>query len=196
VIAAGIAATVALASVAVAATNARRDRRRHLCGEAYRTTMSWVEMAYRAYHSPPGDRKFLDSYHKLWEDVRYFEGWLIFESSELGYSFARFKDAVQRVCDTFIEDNWLKQTSEPKPLTELPVEATSETYENELNAFLRDTSEHLSPNPWRRAAMRRRVRRRIEREGGAHASGLPKTKPSQDERNGLVPSSSRTRPRG
>jgi hypothetical protein len=44
--------------------------------------------------------------------------------------------------------------------------------------------------------MRRRVRRRIEREGGAHASGLPKTKPSQDERNGLVPSSSRTRPRG
>jgi hypothetical protein len=44
--------------------------------------------------------------------------------------------------------------------------------------------------------MRRRVRSRIEREGGAHASGLPKTKPSHDERNGLVPSSSRTRPRG
>jgi hypothetical protein len=91
VIAAVIAASIALSSVAVAATNGRRDRRRNLYGEAYRTTMSWVEMAYRAYHAPPGDRGFLDSYHKLWEDLRYFEGWLIFESSELGYSFARFK---------------------------------------------------------------------------------------------------------
>jgi hypothetical protein len=158
--------------------------------------MSWVEMAYRAYHAPAGDRGFLESYHKLWEDLRYFEGWLIFESSELGYSFARFKDAVQRVCDSFIEEAWLERTDEPKPLTVLPVEATPQTYENELNAFLHDAREHLSPYPWRRAAMRRRVRVRIRSEGGAHASGLPIAIPAPEVPEGQAPSSSRTRPAG
>jgi predicted metal-dependent hydrolase len=80
----GIAATVALVSIAVAATNARRDRRRNLYGEAYRTTMSWIETAYRAYHAPPGDRQFLESYHKLWEDVRYYEGIIIELAEQIG----------------------------------------------------------------------------------------------------------------
>jgi hypothetical protein len=193
IVAALIAATVALSSVAVAATNGRRDRRRNLYGEAYRTTMSWVEMAYRAYHAPAGDQAFLDGYHKLWEDLRYFEGWLIFESSELGYSFARFKDAVQRVCDGFIEEAWLERTDEAKPLTVLPVEASPQTYERQLNAFLQDAREHLSPYPWRRATMRRRVRARITSEGGAHASGLPRTTPVPETKE-AAPASSRTRP--
>jgi hypothetical protein len=179
VIAAVVAASVALTSVAVAATNARRDRRRDLYGDAYRTTMSWIEMAYRAYHAPPADREFLEMYHALWENVRYYEGWLLFESRELGYSFARFKQAVQGVCDPFIEKVWLEGTTEAKPLDQLPVEATPETFENELNWFLRDTREHLSPNPFRRAAMRRRVRRQIKQAGGAHASGLPIRLPTQ-----------------
>jgi hypothetical protein len=174
VIAAIIAACVAAMSVAVAATNARRDRRRNLYGEAYRTTMSWIEMAYRAYHAAPGDREFLKMYHQLWENVRYYEGWLLFESRELGYSFARFKQAVERVCDGFIEEVWLQRSDEAKPLTILPVEATPETYLHELNWFLRDAREHLSPNPVRRAAMRRRVRQQIANVGGAHASGLPR----------------------
>ena len=194
VIAAGIAAVVALVSIAVAATNARRDRRRHLYGDAYRTTMSWIEMAYRAYHAAPGDREFLASYHKLWEDVRYYEGWLLFESTELGYSFARFKDAVQQVCDRFIEQAWLERSEDAKPLTVLPVEAKPETFEMELNAFLRDSREFLSPNPLRRAAMRRRIRDRIKSEGGAHASGLPMTKPGGSELEGSISASGRTRP--
>jgi hypothetical protein len=194
VIGAGIAAVVALVSIAVAATNARRDRRRHLYGEAYRTTMSWIEMAYRVHHAAPGDDEFLASYHKLWEDVRYYEGWLLFESSELGYSFARFKDAVQQVCDRFIEQAWLERSEETKPLIALPVEATPETFETELNAFLRDAREHLSPNPLRRAAMRRRIRNRITSEGGAHASGLPMTKPGGSELQGSMSASGRTRP--
>jgi hypothetical protein len=194
VIAAGIAAIVTLVSIAVAATNARRDRRRHLYGEAYRTTMSWIEMAYRAYHAAPGDREFLASYHKLWEDVRYYEGWLLFESTELGYSFARFKDAVQRVCDRFIEQAWLELSAEPKPLIMLPVEATPETFDTELNAFIRDSREHLSPNPLKRAAMRRRVRNRIKSEGGAHASGLPMTKSGGSELQGPMTANGRTGP--
>ena len=194
VIGAGIAAAVALVSIAIAATNARRDRRRHLYGEAYRTTMSWIEMAYRAYHAAPDDDEFLPSYHKLWEDVRYYEGWLLFESTELGYSFARFKDAVQHFCDRFVEQAWLERSEEPKPLAALPVEATPDTFETELNAFLRDAREHLSPNPLRRAAMRRRIRERIKSEGGAHASGLPKTKPRGSELQGSMSASGRTRP--
>ena len=172
-VAALLAGLVAAMSLAYSVMSAVRNRRRDLYSHAYRITMSWIEMAYRAYHAGPKDRSFLDRYHKLWEDVRYYEGWLLFESRELGYSFAQFKNAVQRVCENFIEDAWLKRTQEPKPLDWLPVEAAPETFLNELNSFLQDARDQLSFNPWARAAMRRRVRARMKTEGGAHKSGLP-----------------------
>ena len=155
-------------------TAARRDRRRNLYSDAYRATMSWIEMAYRAYHAKPeDDGKFLDAYHKLWEDVRYFQGWLLMESAELGYSFAQFKEAVQVVCEDVIESGWLKRTAEAKPLAELPVEPSPDTFRYEQDRFLQDARDQLSPNPWTRAMMRRRVQRRIGAEGGARVSGLP-----------------------
>lgn len=183
VFAALLAGLVASISLAVNATSGRRERRRNLYSEAYRATMSWVEMAYRAHHAAPDDRDFLAKYHKLWEDLRYYEGWLLFESPSLGYSYARFKEAVERVCDTYIEEAWSRRSAEPKPLEELPVEPRPGTYQEELDSFLEDVRDHLSPYPWRRAAMNRRVRRRIEDEGGARASGLPQ------ERRGAATSS-------
>jgi hypothetical protein len=173
VIAALLAALIATISLAVNATSGRRERRRNLYSEAYRTTMSWVEMAYRVHHAPPNDEELLAAYHKLWEDLRYYEGWVIFESPQLGYSYARFKEAVERVCDNYIETAWSQRSGEPRPLVELPVESRPETYQQELDSFLEDVRDHLSPYPWRRAAMNRRVRRRIQREGGARVSGLP-----------------------
>lgn len=173
VFAALLAGLVASISLAVNATSGRRERRRNLYSEAYRATMSWVEMAYRAHHAPPDDGEFLANYHKLWEDLRYYEGWLLFESPNLGYSYARFKEAVERVCDTYIEEAWLRRSAAPKPLEELPVEPRPETYQEELDSFLEDVRDHLSPYPWRRTAMNRRVKKRIENEGGARASGLP-----------------------
>lgn len=173
VIAALLAALIATISLAVNATGGRRERRRNLYSEAYRSTMLWVEMAYRAYHAPPDDDEVLAAYHKLWEDLRYYEGWVLFESPELGYSYARFKEAVERICDTFMEQVWTQRTVEPKPLVELPVEPRPETYQWEMDSFLADVRDHLSPYPWRRAAMKRRVRARIEREGGSRVSGLP-----------------------
>lgn len=173
VIAALLAGLVATTSLAVNAMSGRRDRRRNLYSEAYRATMSWVEMAYRAHHAPPDDDEFLPQYHKLWEDLRYYEGWVLFESPSLGYSYARFKEAVERACDTYIEKAWSRRSGEPRPLEELPVEPRPETYQQEMDWFLDDVRDHLSPYPWRRSAMRRRVKRRIEDEGGARVSGLP-----------------------
>jgi hypothetical protein len=57
VIAALLAALIATISLAVNATSGRRERRRNLYSEAYRTTMSWVEMAYRVHHAPPNDEQ-------------------------------------------------------------------------------------------------------------------------------------------
>lgn len=173
VIAALLAGLVAAISLAINATSGRRERRRNLYSEAYRATMTWVEMAYRAHHAPPDDEDLLANYHKLWEDLRYYEGWVLFESPELGYSYARFKEAVERVCDKYIEQAWSQRSAEPRPLVELPVEARPETYQKELDRFLRDVRDHLSPYPWRRAAMSRRIRQRIEDEGGARVSGVP-----------------------
>jgi len=173
VIAALLAGLAAAVSLAINATSGRRERRRNLYSESYRATMTWVEMAYRAHHAPPDDEELLDKYHKLWEDLRYYEGWVLFESPELGYSYARFKEAVERVCDKYIEKAWSARSQEPKPLVELPVEARPETYQRELDCFLRDVRDQLSPYPWRRAAMKRRVRKRIDVEGGARVSGLP-----------------------
>jgi hypothetical protein len=174
IFAATLAALVATVTLALNMTAARRDRRRNLYSDAYRATMSWIEMAYRAYHAKPeDDGKFLDAYHKLWEDVRYFQGWLLMESAELGYSFAQFKEAVQVVCEDVIESGWLKRTAEAKPLVELPVEPSPDTFRYEQDRFLQDARDQLSPNPWTRAMMRRRVQRRIGAEGGARVSGLP-----------------------
>ena len=106
--AAALAGLIAVGTLTVNVTAGRRDRRRNLYSDAYRATMAWIEMAYRAYHaSPEDDDKFLDCYHKLWEDVRYYQGWLLLESPELGYSFAQFKEAVQRVCEGVIESAWM-----------------------------------------------------------------------------------------
>jgi hypothetical protein len=173
VIAALLAGLIATITLAVNATSGRRERRRNLYSEAYRATMTWVEMAYRVHHAPPNDEGALAAYHKLWEDLRYYEGWVLFESPQLGYSYARFKEAVERVCDKFIEEAWNQRSAEPKPLVELPVEPRPDTYQKEMDAFLHDVRDHLSPYPWKRAAMSRRVRRRIEHEGGARVSGLP-----------------------
>ena len=161
-------------SLAITAATAKRDRQRNLYGEAYRTAMKWVEMAYRAHHAAPGDEAFLDGYHKLWEDVRYFQAWMLIESKELGYSYARFTAAVQQTCDTFIEQEaWPNQSEERKPLIVLPVEPTPGNYQPELDRFLRDARDHLSFNPLRRHGMRRRVRARTDRDGGSRVSGFP-----------------------
>jgi hypothetical protein len=174
IFAATLAALVATISLAANLAAGRRDRRRNLYSDAYRATMAWIEMAYRAYHAKPDDGgKFLDAYHKLWEDVRYYQGWLLMESAELGYSFAQFKESVQRTCEQVIESAWLVRAAEAKPLVELPVEPSPETFRSEQDLFLQDARDQLSPNPWTRWAIRRRVHRRIAEEGGARVSGLP-----------------------
>jgi len=174
IFAATLAGLIAVVTLAVNVTAGRRDRRRGLYSDAYRATMAWIEMAYRAYHARPDDEgKFLDEYHKLWEDVRYYQGWLLMESAELGYSFAQFKEAVQLVCEPVIEAAWADRTAEPKPLEPLPVEPSAETFRYEQDRFLQDAADQLSPNPLTRVSMRRRVQRRIDEEGGARVSGLP-----------------------
>lgn len=174
IITATLAALVAAVTLALNMTAARRDRRRNLYSDAYRATMSWIEMAYRAYHaSPDEDATFLEGYHKLWEDVRYYQGWLLMESAELGYSFALFKEAVQTVCEGVIESAWATRTAESKPLEVLPVEPSPGTFRSEQDHFLQDARDQLSPNPFTRRAMRQRVRARIASEGGARVSGLP-----------------------
>lgn len=174
ILTATLAALVAAVTLALNMTAARRDRRRNLYSDAYRATMSWIEMAYRAYHAPPDeDAAFLDGYHKLWEDIRYYQGWILMESAELGYSFALFKEAVQTVCESTIESAWASRTVESKPLEVLPVEPSPETFRAEQDHFLQDARDQLSPNPFTRRAMRQRVRERIVTEGGARVSGLP-----------------------
>jgi hypothetical protein len=174
ILAATIAALVAALTLAMNMTAGRRDRRRNLYSDAYRATMSWIEMAYRAYHArPDADAAFLDGYHKLWEDVRYYQGWILMESYELGYSFALFKEAVQTVCEGVVESAWATRTMESKPLAALPVEPSPETFRYEQDRFLQDARDQLSPNPFTRRAMRRRVQERIAEEGPARVSGLP-----------------------
>jgi hypothetical protein len=189
IIAATIAALVAALTLAMNMTAGRRDRRRNLYSDAYRATMSWIEMAYRAYHARPDeDAAFLDGYHKLWEDVRYYQGWILMESYELGYSFALFKEGVQTVCEGVIDSAWRTRTVESKPLQELPVEPSPETYRYEQDLFLQDARDQLSPNPFTRRAMRRRVRERMAKEGPARVSGLPVNAASpRSPRGGVLP---------
>jgi hypothetical protein len=188
ILAATIAAFVAAVTLAMNMTAGRRDRRRNLYSDAYRATMSWIEMAYRAHHARPDeDAAFLDGYHKLWEDIRYYQGWILMESYELGYSFALFKEAVQTVCEDVIESAWASRTEESKPLGALPVEPSPETFRYEQDRFLEDARDQLSPNPFTRRAMRRRVQERIAKEGPARVSGLPVNAASPRGEPGVLP---------
>ena len=163
VISALLAAFIGVASLAFNSAKATRDRRRDLYSQAYKVSMSWIEMAYRAHHCRMGDDKvFLESYHRLWEEGRYFEGWMWTESEELGYSYQSFTEAVRSVCEPFIEQTWQTRGDSTRPLQPLAVEPTPETYKAHIDAFLRDAREHLSFNPLTRYRMRRRVRGRIE----------------------------------
>ena len=109
-------------------------------------------VARNSYVHPVVVDAFLDGYHKLWEDVRYYQGWILMESAELGYSFAQFKEAVQTVCEAVIESAWTTRTAESKPLEPLPVEPGPDTFRSEQDQFLQDARDQLSPSPFTRAA--------------------------------------------
>ena len=160
VISALLAAFIGIASLVVNAAKATRDRRRDLYSQAYKVSMSWVEMAYRAAPLPgrATTRRFSTATTSCWEEGRYFESWMWTESEELGFSYQSFTEAVRSVCEPFIEGTWQQRGDSTRPLHPLPVEPTPETYKNHIDAFLRDAREHLSFNPLTRYRMRRRVR--------------------------------------
>lgn len=119
-IGAAIPATIA-GAVAVYASwlgrkRAEQDRRRDLYSEAYKLALAWCEGVYRVRRRPPdgsGDRDLVERFHKLQEDIAYYEGWLWAENEELGAAYQTFLKQVMAECELLLQDAWTRPGREP-----------------------------------------------------------------------------------
>lgn len=89
--AAAVAAVVAVAGILVSQATTRRDRRRELYADAYRTALALVEMVYRVRRANADNAQALaDHFHDLHERLNFHQGWIETESNYMGRAYRRF----------------------------------------------------------------------------------------------------------
>lgn len=152
------AAFLTLAGALVVAYLNRRsqvhDRRRALYSEAYLQPLRWIELLYRVRRRSAGEETALRAtFHDVQERIHYFEGWLYSESPALARSYCKFVGDVRNETKPLIRDAWL---DEPHVVGQSMDDLDHPKVPDSREAFLRDISDHLSPWPCRRLAMRGR----------------------------------------
>jgi hypothetical protein len=151
-----VAATAAISAVAVALLSAslarvfaRRDRRRQMYGEAFRTALEWREMLYRVRrrdNTDEGNRAVVDKFHDLQERLDYYEGWIGSESKYMRLSYQKLVAASKSVTISHIQAAW---NTPGKKGNADPNDVHPTVQESVRSAYLRDVRGHLSFQPWR-----------------------------------------------
>lgn len=150
-------AAIATLTVAVLAALAnhfaiRRDRRRQLYGEAFKTALGWREMLYRVRRRGPGqERALIEQFHDLQEQLLYFGGWISSESKYMARSYRRLVRAVKVATEPLIRDAW-EADLRPVPGNATPADAHP-SVNGEAEAFMLDVRWHLSPWKFRKLAV-------------------------------------------
>lgn len=173
-----VAALTAAASILVGTLAAlanyfatRRDRRRLLYGDAYKTALAWREMLYRVRRrDSDGERDLINQFHELQDRLLYFEGWISSESPYMARSYQRLVASVKRVTEPLIRQAW------ESPTRQVPGNAQEGDVHPDVSVaadlFMRDVRSHLSPWKWRKVAVWWR---------NPAASTPPSTPPSPDK---------------
>jgi hypothetical protein len=145
-----------LAGLAISRFSERRDRRRTLYSEAYRAALAWVEMLYRVRRRDPEQPYALAAqFHRLQEDIDFYQGWIESESLTFGRAYRRLVLEVKALTLPDIQAAWATGPVDPQQGFSLQGE-THPPVEPAKQQFLRDLREHLSLKPADRLALRSR----------------------------------------
>lgn len=140
----------------------RRDRRRTLYSEAYRAGLAWAELYYRVRRRCEGQQKeIVCMFHDAQEQIDYHQGWLSIESPSLGRAYKKFVRSVKETAQPKIQRAWQEDPVDPADGI-APESGDHLDVREAQEAFLQDVSDHLSPLPWRWAALRERYKEQRE----------------------------------
>jgi hypothetical protein len=154
--AAVVAGLVSLFGLALARLNERRDRRRTLYSEAYKAALAWVEMLYRVRRrDPERPYELAAQFHKLQEDIDFYQGWIESESIAFGRAYQRLVLEVKALTLPDIQAAWATGPVDPQHGFSLQGD-THPPVESAKQQFLRDLRAHLSLKPADRWALRSR----------------------------------------
>jgi hypothetical protein len=137
---------VAIVTAVAAYLGSKRDRRRQLYGEAYRTALMWREMLYRVRRRQM-DRgpELVERFHELQEQIDYYSGWIGSESRWLQRSYLRLISSIKAATGPLIAEAW---ETEPTAETRQWRSLAADDHPNvtaEGQRFLLDVRGHLSP---------------------------------------------------
>lgn len=142
-----VAATGAIAAVA----GSRRERRRLLYGEAVKEALCWTEQLYRVRRRQAGHEAELDrAFYELQRSLAYHHAWIGGESLAMQRSYALLVERVKCETAALIAAAWEQPV---RPIGNArPGDAHPDTTVA-VARFLADVRGHLSPWPWRKAAV-------------------------------------------
>ncbi len=146
----------ALLGLALGRLYERRDRRRTLYSEAYKAALAWVEMLYRVRRRDPEQPYELAAqFHKLQEDINFYQGWIDSESIAFGRAYQRLVLEVKAMTLPDIQAAWANGPVDPRHGFSLEGE-THPPVETAKQQFLCDLRAHLSLKPADRLMLRSR----------------------------------------
>jgi hypothetical protein len=119
--------------------------------------VAWAEMAYRVKRRSPGqDDELRDRFHGLQEDLACHQALIGSESKYVERSYSKLIAKVKKDHVELIRQAWAGA---------LPDSDTADTggpdLADEVARFTRDVRHHLSPWPWRKAALSWRNRKGV-----------------------------------
>ena len=87
----------------------RVDEKRKLIAKAYKIALSWQEMLYRVRRRRGGKKEeslLVNRFHKLQEEISYYQGILSSESTFLGRSYGKLVAEIKRQNSSLIRNAW------------------------------------------------------------------------------------------
>ena len=145
IIPAAISLVVAFLAAYFTGSRERHKRLVDIYGDAYKTIMSWSEMAYRIRRrdgSVECERQLVERFHDIQEQLNYHKGWISVESLWLGRSFDEFVKIVKTKTLPHINAAW-KSPIRKSPIS--PVDDIHPDLNNECKSFLFDVRCQLAP---------------------------------------------------
>lgn len=153
---AGIAVLLAVLRAVGLVITGKRERRRALYSEAYRSAMAWRELLYRVRRRAYGaeaERELIDAFHDLQEKLDYYEGWTASESLWMGRSYCRLVSEIKDSTRAPIRAAW-EEADRRKPSEGTRDDDVLPDVTATRDSYLKDVRDHLSLNPlWKIAVV-------------------------------------------
>lgn len=147
-VAAVVAGVFALVGILANQAASRRDRRREMYADAYRTALAMVEMVYRLRGVGADNvRDLADQFHQIHEDLNFHQGWIETQSEAMGRAYRRLVLSIRSETREPINEGWhaARSLTEDTSGARLGlVEANHPDVKDAKRQFLSDVADHLS----------------------------------------------------